>query len=223
MSSEFSTTSFSLGAGTWSLPMNDITRMCFFSSTTSGQGISAFFILNKQTNKQTNNQTHACMSFAIKFLFYRIFKKLYTPTTFLQQWKKTPTAYTLMSRTSPDSTNNCSDFKSFFMRRNWTNYVTQLWQILNNESRLVKSASLSAYRVERWQTPGLNGSPSDQHLWTPQSNRLENDTRASRCETSRSSRGRGVCVHLARLCISFSAHSLMTFRGFSLLKRSLKR
>lgn len=44
-SSEFSMASLSLGAGMWSLPMNDITRMCFFSRTTSGHGISAFFIL----------------------------------------------------------------------------------------------------------------------------------------------------------------------------------
>lgn len=50
MSSVPSMTSFSFGAGTWSLPMNDITRMCFFNSTTSGQGICAFFILKTHTH-----------------------------------------------------------------------------------------------------------------------------------------------------------------------------
>lgn len=51
MSSELNMMSLSFGAGTWSSPMNDITRMCFFSSTACGQGISAFFIL--RTNKPT--------------------------------------------------------------------------------------------------------------------------------------------------------------------------
>lgn len=37
--------SFSFGAGLWPSPMNDRTRMCFFSSTTDGQRIPHFLIL----------------------------------------------------------------------------------------------------------------------------------------------------------------------------------
>lgn len=41
---------------------------------------------------------------------------------------------------SPESFNKCSDFKSRFMRRNWTNSVKQLQQILNHRRLLVNSA-----------------------------------------------------------------------------------
>lgn len=76
MSSLLSRASLSLGAGTWSFPMNDITRMCFFSSTTSGQGMFAFFILMEAHNvdwcgpKEVTAQTQTgylhrlCISFS---------------------------------------------------------------------------------------------------------------------------------------------------------------
>ena len=94
-----------------------------------------------------------------------------------------------MSTTSPDSINNCSDCKSCIMRRNWTNSVKRLRLILNHWSLLVKSASLSAHRVEKWQIPA----PLQTNI-CEQSNRLENDTRTSRCETSSTSRRMCVCV-----------------------------
>ena len=45
-----------------------------------------------------------------------------------------------ITTTSPDSLNKCSDFKSCFMRRNLTNSVKRLRQILNHWSLLVNSA-----------------------------------------------------------------------------------